>query len=108
MGIQGHCWCDPNPAKLRITSTKSLSLQSWTLSMACTILLPGAGLLSRCLTDVQGEWNNFQVLLFTARGAHSVRDTQGHFCGTTSESFLPWDHIHEVSPQSQKIPFHPA
>lgn len=116
-GSQGHSWCDTDLAgpcqalhhfhRIPVPAEPDLS-HSRTLGMACSILLPRAGLLSRCLWDVPGGWNNFQDLLFTARGAHSMRDTQGNACGATSESFLPQDHIQKVSPQSQKIPFHAA
>lgn len=90
-GSQGHSWCDRNVAWLG----QSLSLPpnlcpfraghlAWPARPA-----PGAGPLSRCLWDVQGERNHSQDLLFTARGARSGRDTQGNACGVTSESFLP-------------------
>lgn len=45
-GSQGHSWCDTDPARPGQTLHhfhKSLSLQSWMLSMACTVLLPGLG-----------------------------------------------------------------
>lgn len=101
---QGHSWCDTNVAR----PGQTLRHFHQTPVPALQHRPPLAGLLSRGLWDVQGEWNHFQDLLFTARGAHSVRDAQGNACGAPSESFPPRDHIPAISPQSPKIPFRPA
>lgn len=97
IGSQGHSWCDTNLGRLCVTSTKSLSLhRAWLQHPP----LRGWAPLQMPLGCAEGV--DFQDLLFTARGAHSLRDTQGNACAATSESLLPRNHIPEISPQCQK------